>query len=210
MNIVDKSCVEFIEVLSSREPVPGGGGAAAFVGAIGVALGNMVANLTIGKKKYAEYEDEIKELLREAKEIEAELLSMVDRDAECFMPLSQTYGLPTSTEEEREYKTKRMEVVLKQACEIPYKAAKVCFRAIKIHEDIVDKSSKIVISDIGVGVQCLRACLLGSKLNVKINTKSMKDREYADKISKEVNEIVEDGIAICDQVFERVIEIMEE
>ncbi len=182
---------------------------------------------------------------------------MVDRDAECFMPLSQTYGLPTSTEEEREFKTKRMEVVLKQACEIPYKAAKVCFKAIKIHEDIVDKSSKIVISDIGVGVQrmevvlkqaceipykaakvcfkaikihedivdksskivisdigvgvlCLRACLLGSKLNVKINTKSMKDREYADKISKEVNEIVEEGIAICDQVFERVVEIMEE
>ena len=210
MNIVDKSCVEFIEVLSSREPVPGGGGAAAFVGAIGVALGNMVANLTIGKKKYAEYEEEIKELLKEAKEIEAELLSMVDRDAECFMPLSQTYGLPTSTEEEREYKTKRMEVVLKQACEIPYKAAKVCFKAIKIHENIVDKSSRIVISDIGVGVQCLRAGLLGSKLNVKINTKSMKDREYADKISKEVNEIVEEGIAICDQVFERVVEIMEE
>ena len=101
MNIVDKSCVEFIEVLSSREPVPGGGGAAAFVGAIGVALGNMVANLTIGKKKYAEYEEEIKELLKEAKEIEAELLSMVDRDAECFMPLSQTYGLPTSTRRKR-------------------------------------------------------------------------------------------------------------
>ncbi|WP_300277648.1 cyclodeaminase/cyclohydrolase family protein [Peptacetobacter sp.] len=210
MKIVDKSCVEFIEVLSSKEPVPGGGGGAAFVGAIGVALGNMVANLTVGKKKYKEFEEEIKEVLIEAKKIEKELLSMVDKDAEYFMPLSRAYKLPTETEEQRAYKSQKMEIVLKQACEIPYKSAKTCFKAIKIHEKIVDKSSRLVISDIGVGIQCLRACLLGSKLNVKINTKSMKDREYADKISKEVNSIVEEGIYICDQVFDRVLEIMEE
>ena len=210
MKIVDKNCVEFIDILSSKEPVPGGGGAAALVGAVGVALGNMVSNLTIGKKKYKEYEDLIRELLVEAKEIERELIDMIDEDAKCFMPLSQTYGLPTSTEEEREYKAERMDVVLKEACKVPYKAALACDRAIKIHRELVNKTSRLVISDIGVGVQCLRACLLGSHLNVKINTRDMRDREYAEKISKEINEIVNKGIKICDEVYERVIEIMEE
>lgn len=209
MKIIEKNCIEFIDELSSKSPVPGGGGASALVGAIGIALGNMVANLTIGKKKYKEYEEEIKELLDEAKHLERELLEMVDEDAKCFMPLSKTYGLPSNTEEEKKYKEETMEKVLKEACEVPYRAAKTCYRAIKIHQSMVDKSSKIVISDIGVGVQCLRSCLLGSQLNVKINTMSMKDREYAEKISKEVNEITDEGIRICDEVFERVIEIME-
>ena len=209
MKIVDKNCVEFIDVLSSKEPVPGGGGAAALVGAVGVALGNMVANLTIGKKKYKEYEELIKELLIEAKEIERDLIGMIDEDAKCFMPLSQTYGLPTSTEDERKYKAERMDVVLKEACRVPYKAALACDKAIKIHQELVNKTSRIVISDIGVGVQCLRACLLGSQLNVKINTRDMKDRAYAEEISREVNDIVDEGVKICDEVFERVIEIME-
>ena len=101
MKISEKTCVEFVNLLASKSAVPGGGGAAALVGAIGMALGSMVCNLTIGKKKYAEYEDRVKEILVKAGEIEEKLLSMIDEDANNFLPLSKAYGLPTSTEEEK-------------------------------------------------------------------------------------------------------------
>ena len=94
MKISEKTCIEFVDVLASKSAVPGGGGAAALVGAIGMALGSMVCNLTIGKKKYAEYEESVKEILTKAAEIEKNLLNMIDEDAKNFLPLSKAYGLP--------------------------------------------------------------------------------------------------------------------
>jgi len=127
MKISEKSCIEFVEVLASKSAVPGGGGAAALVGAIGMALGSMVCNLTIGKKKYAEYEESVKEILVNAGQIEKNLLNMIDQDAECFLPLSKAYGLPTSTEEEKKIKEETMENALKVACEVPISIVRVCF-----------------------------------------------------------------------------------
>ena len=114
--IAEKSCIGFVDVLASKAPVPGGGGAAALVGAIGMALGSMVCNLTTGKKKYAQYEEAIQEILVKAGKLQEELLSMIDKDAEGFYPLSKAYGLPTSTEEEKQYKAETMEKCLKVAC----------------------------------------------------------------------------------------------
>ena len=203
--IAQKSCVDFIEVLASKAAVPGGGGAAALAGAIGMALGSMVCNLTTGKKKYAQYEETIQEILVKAAKLEEELLSMIDKDAEGFYPLSKAYGLPTSTEEEKKYKAETMEKCLKVACEVPMNIVKLCFDAIKLHEELVDKGSKLAISDVGCGVQCLRAAILSGQLNVIINVNSMKDREYAEKIEKECNQLVQDGIKICDEVYQKVL-----
>lgn len=204
MNISDKSCVEFVEVLASKSAVPGGGGAAALVGAIGMALGSMVCNLTIGKKKYAQYEENIKLILEQAGNLEKDLLSMIDEDAKCFLPLSKAYGLPTNTDEEKQIKSETMEKALKVACEVPINIVKVCYRAIKLHEDLVDKGSKLAISDVGVGVQCLRAAILSGQLNVIININSIKDEEYVEKVREEVNRLVEDGVKICDEVYSKV------
>ena len=203
--IAQKSCVDFIEVLASKAAVPGGGGAAALAGAIGMALGSMVCNLTTGKKKYAQYEEAIQEILVKASKLEEELLSMIDKDAEGFYPLSKAYGLPTSTEEEKKYKAETMEKCLKVACEVPMNIVKLCFDAIKLHEELVDKGSKLAISDVGCGVQCLRAAILSGQLNVIINVNSMKDREYAEKIEKECNQLVQDGVKICDEVYKKVL-----
>lgn len=203
--IAQKSCVDFIEVLASKAAVPGGGGAAALAGAIGMALGSMVCNLTTGKKKYAQYEETIQEILVKAAKLEEELLSMIDKDAEGFYPLSKAYGLPTSTEEEKKYKAETMEKCLKVACEVPMNIVKLCFDAIKLHEELVDKGSKLAISDVGCGVQCLRAAILSGQLNVIINVNSMKDREYAEKIEKECNQLVQDGVKICDEVYKKVL-----
>lgn len=204
MKISEKTCIEFVNVLASKSAVPGGGGAAALVGAIGMALGSMVCNLTIGKKKYAEYEESVKEILVKAREIEKKLLSMIDKDAKNFLPLSKAYGLPNSTEEEKKIKEDIMENALKVACEVPIDIVRVCFDAIKLHEDLVDKCSKLAISDVGVGVQCLRAAILSGKLNVVININSIKDMEYVETIRKEVNSVVEEGVKICDEVYAKV------
>ena len=204
MKISEKTCIEFVNVLASKSAVPGGGGAAALVGAIGMALGSMVCNLTIGKKKYAEYEESVKEILVKAREIEKKLLSMIDKDAENFLPLSKAYGLPNSTEEEKKIKEDIMENALKVACEVPIDIVRVCFDAIKLHEDLVDKGSKLAISDVGVGVQCLRAAILSGQLNVVININSIKDMEYVEAIRKEVNSLVEEGVKICDEVYAKV------
>lgn len=203
--IAQKSCVDFIDVLASKAAVPGGGGAAALAGAIGMALGSMVCNLTTGKKKYAQYEETIQEILGKAAKLEEELLSMIDKDAEGFYPLSKAYGLPTSTEEEKQYKAETMEKCLKVACEVPMNIVRLCFDSIKLHEELVDKGSKLAISDVGCGVQCLRAAILSAQLNVIINVNSMKDREYAENIEKECNQLVEDGVRICDEVYKKVL-----
>ena len=204
-NIAQKSCIDFVEVLASKAAVPGGGGAAALAGAIGMALGSMVCNLTTGKKKYAQYEEHIQEILVKAKKLQDELLSMIDKDAEGFYPLSKAYGLPTSTEEEKKYKAETMEKCLKVACEVPMNIVRLCYDSIKLHEELVDKGSKLAISDVGCGVQCLRAGILSAQLNVIINVNSMKNREYADKIDKECNQLVEDGVRICDEVYKKVL-----
>lgn len=204
MRISEKTCEDFVDVLASKSAVPGGGGAAALTGSIGIALGSMVCNLTIGKKKYAKHEESVKSILEKARSLEKDLIGMIDEDAECFLPLSKAYGLPSSTDEEKKIKSETMENALKKACEVPIKIVKVCYESIKLHEDLVDKGSRLAISDIGVGVQCLRAAILSGQLNVLININSIKDEKYVNEVRNEINSLVEEGVKICDEVYLKV------
>ncbi|QSZ27261.1 cyclodeaminase/cyclohydrolase family protein [Aceticella autotrophica] len=208
MSLAEKTCTGFVEVLASKAAVPGGGGAAALVGAIGTALGSMVCNLTIGKKKYAEYEPHVKDILKRAGVLEKELLKMIDDDAENFLPLSKAYGMSTATEEDKKIKEETLEKALKQACSVPVAIVKASYEAIKLHEDLVDKCSKLAISDVGVGVQCLRAAIIGAHLNVIININSIKDTAYIEKVKSEVEPLVENGTKIADEVYDKVVKIL--
>ncbi|OAA91412.1 cyclodeaminase/cyclohydrolase family protein [Clostridium ljungdahlii] len=205
MKLADKSCTDFIEVLASKAATPGGGGGSAITGAIGMALGGMVCNLTIGKKKYAQYDEKVKGILKRAYELQAELLKMVDADAECFLPLSKAYGMPKDTEEQKKLKEETLEKCLKKACGVPVSIVKQAYEAIKLHEALVDNCSKLAISDVGVGVQCLRAAIIGAQLNVIININSIKDAEYVKKVKAETEPLVEEGIKIADKVYEKVV-----
>ena len=129
---------------------------------------------------------------------------MIDEDAKGFYPLSKAYGLPTSTDEEKQIKEETMQKALKVACEVPINIVRACHKAIKLHEELVDKGSRLAISDVGVGVQCLRAAILSAELNVVININSIKDEEYVTKVNTEMKELVEDGVKICDEVFRQV------
>ncbi len=205
MKLVDNNLNIFIELLASKSAVPGGGGAAALIGAVGTALGSMVCNLTIGKKKFLEHEDKLKGILAEAGRLQDELLNMIEKDAECFLPLSKAYGMPKETEEEIRLKDETMEDCLKAACEVPADIVKLCYDAIKLHEALVDNCSKLAISDVGVGVQALRAAILGAQLNVLINISSIKDKNYTDKISNITDPLVEEGVKIADEVYYKVL-----
>ena len=202
--MLEKKTTEFLEVLSSAEPVPGGGGAAALTGAIGVALGNMVGSLTVGKKKYAEVEPEIIELKKRSDELQDKLLAMVEKDAKVFEPLSKAYGLPTETEEQKAEKERVMAIVLRDASDVPVQIMELVMEALDIVERFSQIGSRLAISDAGCAAACCRAALNAASLNVFINTKSMKDREYAEKLNAHTEEMLKNGSAKADAIFEAV------
>lgn len=204
MNISEKNIPDFIEVLASKDAVPGGGGAAALCGAIGTALGNMVGSLTVGKKKYADVEEEIIELKAKSDELQKRLLNLIDEDAAGFEPLSKAYGLPANTEEEKAHKKEVLEKCSKEACDVPLKIMQSCCEAIDIIADFAAKGSVLAVSDAGCGAIICKSALFAASLNVFINTKGMEDREYAEALNQKANEMLNIYGMKADDIFEAV------
>ena len=204
IDFTENSCKDFIDVLASSAPIPGGGGASALVGAIGVALGNMVGSLTVGKKRCADVEEDIIRCKKEADEITKRLLELVAKDAEVFEPLSKAYSLPKSTPEELAKKEEVMAVVLKDACEVPLEIMKTCARGLDLMKEFAEKGSRIALSDAGVGATLLKSALQGASLNIYINTKSMKDRVLAQQLNDETDSLRKTYEKKADEIFENV------
>ncbi|MCD8230923.1 MAG: cyclodeaminase/cyclohydrolase family protein [Clostridiales bacterium] len=191
---------DFTDILASKEAVPGGGGASALVAAVGIALGNMVGSLTVGKKTYADVEEDVKDLMEQAKVLRAELLAGMDADAEAFLPLSKAYGIP----KDDPTRASVMEDALQKACAAPLALMQNICRAIELLEGFAAKGSKIAISDAGVGAVCCKAALQGASLNVYINTKSMQDRACAAEMERQADEMLKEYAARAEQVYELV------
>ncbi len=204
MKFAEKSCTEFVNVLASKEPVPGGGGASALVGAIGIALGSMVGSLTLGKKKYADVEEDIKDLMAKADEIRARMVKLIDRDAEVFEPLAKAYGMPKDTPEEQAEKARVMEIVLKDACDVPLEIMRAACDALEVIAGFAAKGSKLAISDGGCAATVCRASLEAAALNVFINTKAMGNREYAEKVNREANAMLDKYVPFADSIYSDV------
>lgn len=202
--MINKSCKEFINELSSKEPVPGGGGACAFLGALGMALGSMVGNLTLGKKKYKEFEKDIEKLLILSEGIIYDFERLVQKDADSFLPLSKAYKLPKNTEEEKLKKEEALQKALVDATIVPLEIARLCLKAIDLHEEYAKKGTKMAISDVGVGVVFCKAAFQGAKLNVLINTKMMKNQELKSLIEKELQIIEDEVIEKADKLYKDV------
>ena len=194
------SCREFVSTLASDAPVPGGGGAAALVGAVGTALGNMVGSLTVGKKRYADVESELRELMAQCRAIEDALLDQVRADAEGFEPLARAYGIPKD-DPDRE---RILEEATLEACRAPLAIMELCCRAVDAVEVFAEKGSRIAVSDAGCAAACLKAALQSASLNVFINTKSLKDRTQAEALNRKVGTMLETSAARADAVFARV------
>lgn len=199
---------DFLDVLSSKEPVPGGGGASALCGAVGNALGQMVANLTVGKKKYAEAEPEVKEHLEKMVKLQAEFTALADDDAKVFAPLAKAYSLPSETEEQKAYKAEVMETNLLAASAVPLQIMEKSMQMLTILDRLADIGSRMAVSDVGVAVQSTRAALLGAAMNVYINTKSMKDRNKAEELNNSANKMIVEGSRQADRIYDKVLKAL--
>ena len=204
--MTDMTMDNFLAVLSSSEPVPGGGGACGYVAAVGMSLGNMVLALTTGKKKYAEYQEEIEELIVKATDLTKRLAECMDKDAESFKPLAAAYGLPKDTEEQLEHRNKVMENALLIASEAPLSMMELIVEAIKLIDRISVIGSRLAISDAGVGITMCEAAMKGASLNVFINTKLMKNIDVAEDMNTKADELVITGNELADKIYDRVMD----
>ena len=184
--LMEGSCIEFADALAAKVSVPGGGGAAAYIGALGVALCSMVGNFTTGKKKYAEYEEDVQRMLADGEKIRARLIELVNDDAEAFFPLSQAYGIP----KEDPTRTEVLEAATKNAIAAPLEMMRQICAAIELLEEMGEKGSRMLISDVGCGALACRAALEAASLNVYINTKGLVDREFAAATDAECDKMI--------------------
>ena len=197
MDMTLATCREFVKVLASDAPAPGGGGAAALVGAIGTALGNMVGSLTVGKKKYADVEAEIIALKEKCDGLQKDLLDRVPADAVGFEPLAKAYGIPKDDPN----RDKILEDATIVACAVPMKIMELCCEAIEAIAVFAAKGSRLAVSDAGCGAVCCKAALQSASLNVFINTKSLKNREVAEEMNAKANGMLDKYCAMADEIF---------
>ncbi|MBQ3423641.1 MAG: cyclodeaminase/cyclohydrolase family protein [Clostridia bacterium] len=196
-----KTCRQFVEALGSREPVPGGGGAAALAGAIGTALGHMVCSLTLGKERYAAVAGEIETAKEECEALESALLEQVEEDAKGFAPLAQAYRIPR----DRPDREQRLEEATLCACEAPMRIMELCCRAIDVIAKIAESGARYAISDAGCGVVCCKAALQSAALNVFINTKALRDRSTAEAMNARVSAMLETWCPRADSLYDSIL-----
>ena len=200
MDMTMANCREFVSVLASDAPAPGGGGAAALVGAIGTALGNMVGSLTVGKKKYADVQDEIIALKAKCDALQTELLNQVEMDEINFLPLAKAYGIPKDDPN----RDSVMEEATLIACSTPIKIMELCCEAIDCIKIFADKGSRLAVSDAGCGAVVCKAALQAASLNVFINTKTLKNRDKAEDLNRHANVMLNTYGQLADDIFNTV------
>lgn len=204
--LLENTTIEFLNKLASGEPVPGGGGASAAVGAFAAALGSMVSNLTIGKKKYADVEAEVTTLKEQLQTLQEELIYLVDKDAEAFLPLAEAYRLPKNTEEEQAYKAQVMEEALYGASALPIQIMETILKVLRVLEKLSGKGSRLAISDVGAGALFAQAALEGASLNVYINAGMMKNQERASQLIHRADDLIREGQLLKEQAYKVVLE----
>ncbi|MDU8689762.1 cyclodeaminase/cyclohydrolase family protein [Faecalibacterium prausnitzii] len=206
MEMMERTCSQFLAELASKAPTPGGGGTAALVGAAGVALCNMVGNLTTGKKKYAAVEEKIQALNAKAETLRKELEALVQEDAEAFAPLAAAYGLPKDTPEQAADKERVMETALTRAALVPIKIMQKCLEGITLAYSYAVDGSTMAISDAGCAAVLCKAALQAASLNVFVNTKLMTNREFATALEHTAEQLLDAGTSYADEAFHYVNE----
>ena len=194
----------FTELSASKDPTPGGGGVSAAVGSLASALAQMVTNLTIGKKKYLEYEEELNDIRKELDLLRINLLDCINKDAEAFKPLAQAYSMPKDSEGYQE----KLEQCLKNAANSPLLILKYCTRVIDLDERLAVIGSKLAVSDAATSVMLAQGALYGAYVNILVNTSLMKDKEYADNLNSEAVKLLDEysvkALNIFDDICKRI------
>lgn len=204
MELINLSCEAFLEDLAGSAPAPGGGGAAALVGAAGAALGNMVGSLTVGKKKYAAVEADILVLNRCAAALRKQLEGLVQADADAFIPLAAAYKLPKETPEQQAHKAAVLEAALEGACAVPLEIMSACCEGIALAAEYAEKGSVMAVSDAGCAALFCKAALQAAGLNVSINTRLMADNARAAALNAQADAMLAEFVPQADQIYEKL------
>jgi formiminotetrahydrofolate cyclodeaminase len=202
--LTEKTVTQFLDELASNSPAPGGGSVAALSGALGSALTSMVCNLTIGKKKYADVQDEITGVLRRTEELRKELALLIDKDTQAFDGVMAAFGLPKGTEAEQAVRSAAVEETTKRATQVPLEVMRVCRIALRHALTVAQKGNKNSASDAGVAALMLQAGCAGAALNVRINLGGIKDANFVLKAAAEYKEILGEVTRLSREVLEAV------
>ncbi|MDP2945707.1 MAG: cyclodeaminase/cyclohydrolase family protein [Atribacterota bacterium] len=204
--LIDKKINNFLDELASNSPTPGGGSVAALAGALGAALISMVGNLTIGKKKYEDVEEDIKKIISSSEKLRYELSQLIEEDVKVFNNFMATYKMPKETEDEKKIRAEKIQESLIKAAKVPLKVAYKCLDILSLSKEVAEKGNINVVSDAGVAVLMAEAALESAIINVKINLRMIKDEKVRTELSSSIKEISlkEKGQK------EKVLEIVEE
>ena len=208
MGLVDLSLKDFATVLGSDAPAPGGGSAAALSGANGISLTKMVCELTLGKKKYADYQEVIEEVHLKSSSLQEKLLAAIDKDTEAFNLVSAVFDMPKETDDDKAARRAAMQSALKEAAQSPYDMMLLMVEALEVTEKAVGKSNTNAASDLGVAALNLNAGLQGAWLNVLINLSGIKDDAFVSNYRQKGQELLTRGCDIADTIYERIVEIV--
>ncbi|MCD7768600.1 MAG: cyclodeaminase/cyclohydrolase family protein [Oscillospiraceae bacterium] len=191
---------EFTQALASNAATPGGGGAAAVAGALAAALGAMVGSLTMGKKKYAAVEAEISALTERAQALSHRLLELAEEDAAAFRPLSRAYAIPKDDPSRAEV----MEACLLRAAAPPLDILRCCCQAVDLLEGFARKGSVLAVSDAATGAALCRGAMEGAAMNVRVNTRSMRDRAAAGALDRETDALLDEYVPRAQRIFDDI------
>jgi formiminotetrahydrofolate cyclodeaminase len=188
--LIDKSVSQFLDELASNSPAPGGGSVAALAGAIGAALTSMVCNLTIGKKKYADVQDEMKAVVEQTEQLRKEMTRLIDQDTDAFNGVMAAFALPKGTEPEQASRSAAIQEATKAATLVPLSVMRICEKALLHARTVAQKGNRNSASDAGVAALMLQASCAGASLNVRINLSGLKDAEFIQQITQQSAEII--------------------
>ena len=208
MKLAEMTVTQFADVLASDAPAPGGGSTAALAGALGAALTAMVCRLTEGRKKYAEFEPFVLEVKEKATALQAKFIDVMDRDTEAFMVISNAYGMPKSTDEEKAASSAAIQAGLVKSTETPMEMMELSAETIALTESLLGKFNTASASDLGVGALTLRTAVQGAWLNVLINIGSLKDTDLADQYRTKGQALVDQVVAAADRVYAEVLTLV--
>lgn len=205
MKLVENTVSQFVDVLASDAPAPGGGSAAALSAALGTALTKMVTELTIGKKKYADFEEDAKELRQQMTDLTDKFVVAIDKDTEAFNDVSAVFAMPKETEEDKAARRAAMQEALKGATKSPFEIMKLTVEALRLTNDAIGKTNSNAASDLGVSALSLKAGLQGAWLNVLINLDGVKDEDFVGEYRSNGQKLLDEGNKLADDIYNAIV-----
>ncbi len=202
--MIENSVSSYLEAAAARSPAPGGGSVCALTGALGASMVSMAANFTVGKKKYEDVQDEVKNILSESEKLRLRLTELVDEDVEAYSAVSSAYSLSKETDDERKTRAEQIARATKDAVGVPLEVAGCCFRVLELCRRLVDIGNRNLISDVGVAVLLAEAALRGADVNVEVNLVSLSDASFVEEKRSVMKPYLEEGGKILKEVAAKV------